>query len=55
VELWSEGVHARRPEQVAMAAACLAGFFFKISFELVTGNNLFLGSSRKSVGSFRAF
>ena len=44
VELWSEGVHARRPEQVAMATACLAGFLLKISFELATGKNLFVQS-----------
>ena len=42
VELWSEGVRTRRSGQVAMAAACLAGFLLKISLELVTGNNVFV-------------
>lgn len=43
-ELWSEGVRARGPEQFTMAAACLAGFVLKISFELVTGNTLVVES-----------
>jgi rhomboid family GlyGly-CTERM serine protease len=42
VELWTEGVRSRRPTLVAGAAACLTAFLFKISFELLTGHNLFV-------------
>lgn len=42
VELWKEGVRSRRPQQLTFAAACLTGFVFKISFELITKNNLFV-------------
>lgn len=42
VELWNEGIRARNLGQVTMAAACLAAFLFKISFELLTGNNVFV-------------
>ena len=42
VEVWKEAVRSRRMAQVAVAVACLAGFLFKISFELLTGSNLFV-------------
>jgi rhomboid family GlyGly-CTERM serine protease len=47
VWLCRDAVRSGKREQVAIAAACFAGFLFKISFELVTGNNLFA----KSLGS----
>ena len=44
VELCREGILSGKREQVAVAAACLAAFLLKISFELMTGNNVFVKS-----------
>lgn len=47
VELGSEGIRSRRPFEVVVAAVCFLCFLLKISFELITGRNLFV----ESVGS----
>lgn len=44
MEVSSEAVGSGKRVQVAVAAACLAGFLLKISFELATGKNLFVQS-----------
>ncbi len=43
-ELWSEAVRSGKPTQAAIPVVCLAAFLLKISFELATGNNLFVQS-----------
>jgi len=47
MELRSEAVRSGTPEQIIVPAACLAAFVLKVSFELATGDTIFV----KSLGS----
>jgi len=47
MELWSEAGRAGQPKQIVIPAACLMAFVCKVSYELATGDTIFV----KSLGS----
>jgi rhomboid family GlyGly-CTERM serine protease len=47
MQLWSEARRSGQPEQLAIPAACLIAFVCKVSYELATGDTIFV----KSLGS----
>jgi len=44
MELWSDAIRSGKPKQLLFPAACLAAFVFKVSFELATGDTIFVRS-----------
>ena len=47
MELWSEAGRSGQPKQIVIPAACLMAFVCKVSYELATGDTIFV----KSLGS----
>jgi rhomboid family GlyGly-CTERM serine protease len=44
MELWSDACRSRQPKEIVIPAACLTAFVCKVSFELATGDTIFVQS-----------
>jgi rhomboid family GlyGly-CTERM serine protease len=44
MELWSDAYHSRPKKQIVVPAVCLTAFVCKVSFELATGDTIFVKS-----------